>query len=431
MYLEKKENKFFAFLIFLIWPFLSVALAIRNYRASWAKNIIWLFVAFFGYTMVISEGIDSYTYRSKFTQSANSTQEERKISIYESGEKDSIDFIEPIISTIVSSFTSNARILFAVYGLIFGFFYSRNIWILLDKINSPINIILIILIFTFVLINPFWNINGFRYNTAAQVFVYGMLLYFVEGNKKGVWFILITFTIHFSFLIAIFIFAIYFILGNRITLYFYFFVTSLFIEGLQLDTVRENLIFLPEIFQERTSSYVNDEYAEAIANTYETANWYLKGHKNALHYAISALLIFIFWKGKSLLRREKLHYAYFSFILLFYGFANFMSSIPSGGRFMSPASSMAISLILIISVSDNFRSKWLIDILKVTSFFFVVFIVVVIRIGFDVIGISSVFGNPLFSTFMRFRYTTNPIIKIIFFKIALKAKNKLLNSFNK
>ena len=114
---------------------------------------------------------------------------------------------------------------------------------------------LILLFFTFVLINPFWNINGFRYNTADQIFIYGILLYFVEGKKAGIWFIIGTFTLHFSFMIAIAIFAIYLILGNRITLYFYFFLVSLFIEGLRLDTVRDNLIFLPEIFQDRTSSY--------------------------------------------------------------------------------------------------------------------------------------------------------------------------------
>ena len=62
---------------------------------------------------------------------ANLSAEEKNINVYEEGERDSIDFVEPLISTIVSSFTSNYKILFAIYGLIFGFFYSRNIWILL------------------------------------------------------------------------------------------------------------------------------------------------------------------------------------------------------------------------------------------------------------------------------------------------------------
>ena len=155
---------------------------------------------------------------------------------------------------------------------------------------------------------------------------------------------------------------------------------------------------------------LNEEYAEAITNSYVEANWYVDGYKDALHYGISALLIFIFWKGKSLLRQEKLHYAYFNFILLFYSFANFTSSIPSAGRFMSPASSMAISLILLISVSDDFRSRWLIDKLKVTSLFFVVFIVVTIRIGFDIIGVSTVFGNPILSTFID---TDKPLMQFI------------------
>ena len=208
MYIEKRENNFYAFLVFLIWPFLSVVFAIRNYRTSWAKNIVWLFVAYFGYTIVINDSIDASRYRDKFLFSASTGDEKKNIAVYEVGEKDSIDFLEPIISKAISSFTTNYKILFAVFGLIFGFFYSRNIWILLKYLESPIMFTGIILLITFLLINPFWNLNGFRFYTASQVFIYGILLYFVEEKKSGIWFILSTFTIHFSFMIAIVIFLI-------------------------------------------------------------------------------------------------------------------------------------------------------------------------------------------------------------------------------
>lgn len=130
-------------------------------------------------------------------------------------------------------------------------------------------------------------------------------------------FIISTFTIHFSFLIAIAIFLIYFFLGNRVTVFFYFFVASLFIEGLQLEQVRDNLIYLPEILQDRTSGYVNEEYAESIGQFKESANWYVQGHLDALHYVISSLLIVIFWKGRNFLKNETNLYNYFGFILLF------------------------------------------------------------------------------------------------------------------
>ena len=191
------------------------------------------------------------------------------------------------------------------------------------------------------------------------------------------------------------------LLGNRIIFYFYFFIASLFIEGLQLDTVRDNLVYLPDVFQERTSGYLNEEYADSIVQSFETTNWYVRGHLNALHYAISVLLIVLFWKGRFLLKQEKQLYAYFGFILLLYGFANLMSSIPSAGRFLNPVSAMAISLFLLSSRLYVFEKKWSRFTIKISVPFLLVFIVVAFRIGFDTVGLSTIFGNPIFSTFVE------------------------------
>src|SRR6187399_1549775 len=36
--------------LYLLSPFLAGVLALKNYRASWAKNILWAFIVFFGFT---------------------------------------------------------------------------------------------------------------------------------------------------------------------------------------------------------------------------------------------------------------------------------------------------------------------------------------------------------------------------------------------
>lgn len=405
MHIDKRENKFFAYFIFLIWPFLSLGLAIKNYRESWAKNIVWLFAVFFGYSIVISNSaIDANRYRDKLVETANDGNEKTDMKMYDGEDKDSFDFAQPAIVLLISTFTDNYKILFAVYGLIFGYFYSRNIWMILGWKQDGIALTFVglLLLLTFILINPIWNINGFRYYTAAQVYIFGALIYFIQGKKQGIWYILSSFLIHFSFVIAITIFLIYFFLGDKVIIYFYFFISSLFIEGLQLESVRDNIIYLPDAVQDRTAGYVNEEYAEGIRQSYESANWYLQGHRDALHYAISAMLIILFWLARNTIKNNKLLFSYFSFILLFYGFANIMSSIPSAGRFLNPASSMAISLIFIVYVTYyNNKNNLINSVLKTTIPLLLIFMVVAIRIGFDTIGISTILGNPIFATFMQ------------------------------
>ena len=401
MYKEKSDTKLYAFLLFLIWPALSVWFAFKYYNTSWAKNIIWLFVVFYGYTMVISNtGIDANRYRDKFIESSkHTTSNDEEIKVYKEGEGESVDFIQPILNKIISKITNNHKILFAVYGLIFGFFYSRSIWILLERINHPITFISVILLLVFILINPFWNINGFRFNTALQIFIYGVLLYFVEGKKKGIWFILITFTVHFSFIIAITIFLMYLLIGNRITIYFYFFIASLFIGELQLDGVRDKMSFLPSVFLERTEGYVNEEYKDSIVNKRKEINWYASMYSKILHYSIYFLLIGLYIRNRSSIKKHRELYNFLGLIFLFYGISNIISSIPSAGRFLTLAASMAIGLIILIA--KNLNDIWLNRMFRITIPFLFLFIIVIIRIGFDTIGITTVFGNPFIAIFME------------------------------
>ena len=40
----KNTSSDYGVFLFLIWPFFAAIFAIRNYRAAWAKDLIWLFV---------------------------------------------------------------------------------------------------------------------------------------------------------------------------------------------------------------------------------------------------------------------------------------------------------------------------------------------------------------------------------------------------
>ena len=182
---NQKQN-LYSLIIFLIWPFVSFILAFRHYDKTWAKNIVWLFVIFYGYSFVIihaeADGID---YKLNFISNVNNQRSFSEFAtILYNEETQKLDLLEPLISYWLSFFTTDYRMLFAMFGLIFGYFYSRNIWYLLERVSGSITKHSIVFILCFALLNSFWNINGFRFNTALHICLFGLLPFLYEGKKK-------------------------------------------------------------------------------------------------------------------------------------------------------------------------------------------------------------------------------------------------------
>ena len=74
MAIKANSEKKYSVILFLIWPFLALIYAAKNYKASWSKNIIWFFVIFYGFTLTIhnvgEEISDANRYRDKFIEMA-------------------------------------------------------------------------------------------------------------------------------------------------------------------------------------------------------------------------------------------------------------------------------------------------------------------------------------------------------------------------
>ena len=161
-------------------------MALRNYRLSFAKNIVWLFVIFYGFTIVIEDkAMDASRIIDKFEAAAKTQITTRNfISLLYDKDSQTLDIIEPVLVFLVSRVTTNWHFLFAVFGLIFGFFYSRNIWYLIDRAGGQIKKINLINILVFSVLVGFWQINGFRFWTATHMFFFGAMPFLLERKKK-------------------------------------------------------------------------------------------------------------------------------------------------------------------------------------------------------------------------------------------------------
>jgi hypothetical protein len=393
---SRREGLIYCF-SFMIWPFGVMVDAVNNWKKPYSRDVFWLFCIFFGFTFVIAEegGADSDRYAKLFIEYAHSDMSLSLLwhSLYSSG-SDSVDIASPLITYLVSRLTDNPRYLFTVFGLIYGYFYSRNIWYVLGKIKGNFTIVVLVYILAFALLIPLWSINGFRMWTAAQIFLYGAFPFLMEGDKKRLIWALISVFFHFSFSYPLVILFLYILFGNKMNIYFSFFIITSFLNELNLDFVRSSLSFLPDVFQSRITGYTNTDYIQYTKESNQELNWYVAYAVKGIKWASYIIVLFTFLRCKKVLFERRDLTRLFSFTLLFFGFANIFSLLPSGGRFVIVAELFLFAFfIFLITTWPGIKWSYQIQVLCIP--FLMLYFIYQIRLGMDFFSLMTICGNPL------------------------------------
>lgn len=387
-----------AFLLLLIAPVFSVVMAFRNFHFRWAKNLIWCFIVFYGYTFVFSnKGLDS----DRYVQSLKYLAKQQSVSFSEFGQllysedTNYVDILQPLLTFLVSRVTDDPRILFACFAFIFGFFYSRNVWFLLIKVENKIKREALPFLILFIFVVAIWQINGFRFYTAAHIFVYGLFLVADGKRGKGFLFCAASLFVHFSFSLPLMILVIYLLIGNKLVLSLFLYLASFFIAQVNPESLRVYGESLPIVFQQRSERYISDEYLEVRENQREKGRWFLEGRTTYLVYITNVLLIIVFLRHYHALKKNYHAASLFTYSLLLLALANVLSQVPSvGDRFEQVSLLILFSAFFFLSqsITSNIFSYWV----KVPFILaMLLFVVVEIRIGFQTVGVLTVIGNPL------------------------------------
>ncbi len=400
-------------IIFFIWPFGALLNSFKNINKKWAANILWAFCAFFGFAMnTASESVDYTRYVQWLEIMSQRGFDFKALTNMMFIETNAfVDIVQPFTTFIIAQFTNDGRILYAFFGAIFGFFYSRNILYLSSRINIKKSLWSVALLILFSIIVPFLEINGFRYWTAAHVFLFGALPYLFEKNKKYLIWVWGSLLIHFSFFLPAVIFTIYIFFGKRLNIYFILFIVSLTVSELDLRGLSNTLsLYAPEFLLPRISSYLNPDYAERISAHIAETNWYVGWSGRGLRYAVTILFIFSFISLRNKISKNELALNLFSFSLLFTAFANITSLVPSGGRFMSISFFFSIAFLVILIQKYEFFKK-IKPVLIVSIPALLLFFVVKLRMGFDFIGLAAILGNPFIAPLFKNDFPLIDLIK--------------------
>jgi hypothetical protein len=401
--------------VFLFSPIAACIAALRNYRNVNAKNIVWLFIVFFGFTFVISLDNDSSRYRAalEYFASQHSLSFRGFINLLYRDETNYVDIAQPLLTFVVSRFTSDARYLFAMFGLVFGFFYSRNLWFLLSKVQTGIKSEAITFLVLFSLTVAIWHINGFRFWTAAHIFVYGLFLFVDHRKFTGVLFIAISVFVHFSFIIPLCIFVVYWIMGNRLLLALSLYFASFFVSQISPDVLRdwEYAAVLPEVFQQRSQTYVGEQYLKFRKKESGQGNWYIRLRATILQYSLNILLILIAFKYRKLLPAKSIAKSILVMSLLLFTISNLLISVPSAGaRFQLLAFLVMAAGFFFFTQSTERRvfPVWANLIITAAA---LLFCIVEIRIGFNSIGLMTIIGNPFIAPFFDSDFSLIDLVK--------------------
>lgn len=399
---EDPKSGYYAAFIFLVWPLLAVGTAFWNYKSSWGKNILWAFVAFYGFSFAI--GVESqnsdivrYAEEIRYLHGIQMSAGDAVEYYQQSGE---IDILRTFLAVTVSRFTDSQSVLTLVYGIIFGFFFSRNIWYVLSRLEGKMRPITILLMVCLFLVIPIWNITTFRMWTAAHVFIYGLLPFLFEGKWKGLIIAACSIFIHFAFLIPVAAVLLYTLFGNRLMIYFVFFIATFFLSEINLDAFNRYVeTYAPESIQERTSGYRGEEYVESYRKgTAEDKVWYAVWYGRALKWVLLGFIVVLFVRGRTFFAKNEGWLRWFSFILLFYGIANIFSSLPSGTRFVAIAHFVALALVTLY-VQNRKQEKTMRQLVFATIPFLLLFVIVSIRMGLYSISTTAILGNPVIALF--------------------------------
>ena len=335
-------------LVFLVNPFISAISSLKNIQDGQSHRVLYLWFLVFGAAFcAVNEAADSFRYVEDFMVEHNYslTQYIAQVREWFTFESNIKDIYTLTVNFLVGRFTDNYHWTYLIYAAVFGYFYIKSLRIFLRHNNISSDIVFYALLFIFCFSNPIFNINGMRFWTAAWIGVYVALNLFVERSYSKLPLLLLMPLIHGSSVIWVAILAIAFLIRRFQSLTIVLYILSAFVSAVSyLNVLGDYSYILPQFMQNQIWSYTESDMAlERLAGKSEYGKAYadfliaLPGYFQIL---LSVLLIV----NRKEIDKDKTASRMLSAVLAISAITNFLSGIPSMGRFQS----MVIPLLVLV-----------------------------------------------------------------------------------
>lgn len=392
-----KRQKRILLLFTLIFPLGGMFYAFSHKNIRWMKNIFWLVCSYTGLVFIYNPigGInnDYIRYAQDFQNIA-----EMNLSFYTIISQSFTsglfkDLFLPLFMYFLSFVTNDPGIFFFGFASIFGFFYSRNLWFIFEKLPQNINIYISIILLFYILILPFWGLV--RIWLSIHIFVYGAMPFIYNKDKSKIIWVFASVLVHYAVLFPVVVFIFYYFIPKKLNLFFIIFTISLFIREIDLTLVRNIVSAYFPFMKDAAEVYTNPEYAEIRKRVQHV--WHVNLSSSLNYYGVVSLIFLTYLNIKTYHLNNQSLLNLFSFALFIYSLSNIFALVPSGGRFIY-LSQMFMFPAIILSFTHIDRGTKFQKYLPL-SLLLVFPVIFKIRVGFDYYGLSLFFGNFFTASF--------------------------------
>ncbi len=397
----------FAWILFFIWPFGVLLVAMNNFYNKRYRIFIWMYLVFFGLMFVIKDyGSDAYAHHEKFQMMALKPFDELFVILREffTLKGEDLDVYAPIVNFLVSRFTTDTAYLFAVHAGVFGFFYLSSIALIYDEFKGKINSNAFIFFVLFIGVFSIHQINAVRFYTAMWMWVWGALRLLSTRKPANALICVGASLIHFGITPATAVLMLFFLLGRRDYIYLPLLIVSFIVGNFyQIGIFVEFGAKVSDAAEQRAATYTNLEVAEQRLQRLNETAWFIRLRGDLLHYYLVGAMAILYLRRKRYYWDTQQKYL-LSFLMLYLSFVNFVINVPSfGGRMRFVFWVMcAYFMYRFYQLNDTKR----INVIKWLGFIPIfLWIAVEFRIYCDFAHVLSVVGNPIFRFFDR-SYTT-------------------------
>ena len=330
----------FYLLLFLIWPFFTFVFALFKCESRIVKMLVVLgFTAIIGANMYyINVPHDSARYALHFLEDVT-----YGVDLADFISQGRIDILYPLSNVFVGMFTRNPRILFTLYGMLYGLLIYLSLCKIYDMLqdvpaksqiyDSRASTFFILIMIYFA--NPITSMPTFRFFFSVWLFFYGWLAYTDGQNRLGNICMLITPLIHTTFIIPLLIFVVHKYIPIPTKMLFW---------GVILCFIIGQIVYLQDYMQdisfiagsEKYEVYIQDEEYEERMERAERISIVNEVSKILFKYIFFGILLYLCTIVNRIKREDKkssVIYIY-NFILLFFCFAYLFAQVPSMGRFL-------------------------------------------------------------------------------------------------
>lgn len=340
-------------MFFFLNPFLSAIVSLKNIRDGKSHRILYLWFLVFGIGFcAVNESEDSFRYLEQFMIESRYSfaQYMAEIRDYLTFESNIKDIYTLTVNFIVGQFTHNYHWIFFIYAIVFGYFYIKSLKIFLKHEQVSSNLLFYILLFMFCYSNPIYNINGVRFWTSAWIGVYVALNIFIEKDYKKTPLLVLMPLIHGTSIVWVAIMGAAYLLRRFQMVVIVLYIASSFVSAASyLNILSDYSYMLPQFMQHQIWAYTESEMG---LKRLEGITWYGAAYAdflNALPGYFRIFLCILLILNRKSINQDKNAGTLLTVMLALSAMTNFLSGIPSMGRFCS----MVVPFLVIVWASNH------------------------------------------------------------------------------